>query len=105
MKGTFLKLWTVPDLAVRIQTTLGEEFNDPLFQRGLLDVHMMVVHDGAERTVPHWCATPIVADFLFDVHYAPLHKVNLHWCLCISFLGKHGLFWIHFPVLDKGSCT
>jgi hypothetical protein len=38
------------------QTTLGAEFSDPLFQRALLDVHMMVVHNGAERTVTEWCA-------------------------------------------------
>lgn len=48
----------VPDTArVRLQTTLGKEFSDPLFQRALLDVHMMVVHNGAERTVTEWCAT------------------------------------------------
>ena len=39
-----------------LQTTLGKEFSDPLFQRALLDVHMMVVHNGAERTVTEWYA-------------------------------------------------
>lgn len=41
---------------VLLKTTLGKEFSDPLFQRALLDVHMMVVHNGAERTVVEWCA-------------------------------------------------
>jgi hypothetical protein len=39
-----------------VQTTIGEEFDDPLFQRALLDIHMMVALNGAERTVPQWCA-------------------------------------------------
>ncbi len=37
-----------------VQTTIGEEFADPLFQRALLDVHMMVALNGAERTVAQW---------------------------------------------------
>ena len=36
------------------QTTMGDEFNDPLFQRALMDVHMMVCLNGHERTVPEW---------------------------------------------------
>ena len=37
-----------------LQTTMGDEFNDPLFQRALMDVHMMVCLNGHERTVPEW---------------------------------------------------
>ena len=35
---------------------MGNEFKDPLFQRALMDVHMMVCLNGHERTVPEWCA-------------------------------------------------
>jgi hypothetical protein len=42
--------------SVCLQTTLADDFYDPLFQRGLLDVHMMVALHGAERTAPEWCA-------------------------------------------------
>ena len=38
-----------------VQTTMGNEFKDPLFQRALMDVHMMVCLNGHERTVPEWC--------------------------------------------------
>ena len=39
---------------VALQTTLSDEFKDPLFQRALMDVHMMVCLNGHERTVPEW---------------------------------------------------
>ena len=37
-----------------VQTTMGDEFKDPLFQRALMDIHMMVCLNGHERTVPEW---------------------------------------------------
>ena len=39
-----------------VQTAIHDEFFDPLMQRGLLDVHMLVATNGAERTVQQWCA-------------------------------------------------
>ncbi|BDA50265.1 3'-hydroxy-N-methyl-(S)-coclaurine 4'-O-methyltransferase [Coccomyxa sp. Obi] len=51
-----------------VETTLGKEFSDPLFQRALLDVHMMVVHNGAERTVTEWKGLLNAAGFSFGSH-------------------------------------
>ncbi|EIE23271.1 S-adenosyl-L-methionine-dependent methyltransferase [Coccomyxa subellipsoidea C-169] len=51
-----------------VETTLGAEFSDPLFQRALLDVHMMVVHNGAERTVSEWKDILQKANFSFGRH-------------------------------------
>ncbi|EIE20123.1 S-adenosyl-L-methionine-dependent methyltransferase [Coccomyxa subellipsoidea C-169] len=53
-----------------VETTLGggAEFLDPLFRRALLDLHMMVVHDSAERTVPEWKDILQKASFSFGRH-------------------------------------
>jgi hypothetical protein len=47
-----------------VQTSLQNEFWDPVFQRGLFDVHMMVALNGAERTVSQWWV-PLLACLLF----------------------------------------
>ena len=39
-----------------VQTAIQDEFFDPLMQRGLLDVHMLVATNGAERTSQQWYA-------------------------------------------------
>ena len=44
-----------------VQTAIQDEFFDPLMQRGLLDVHMMVATNGAERTVLQWCGALVLA--------------------------------------------
>ena len=46
------------------QTTMGNEFRDPLFQRALMDVHMMVCLNGHERTIPEWCALYLVTELM-----------------------------------------
>ncbi|EIE23146.1 hypothetical protein COCSUDRAFT_66185 [Coccomyxa subellipsoidea C-169] len=51
-----------------VETTIGEEFADPLFQRALLDVHMMVALNGAERTVAQWKQMLGEAGFTFARH-------------------------------------
>ena len=43
-----------------LQTAMRSEYFDPLFQRGVLDIHMMACLDGRERTVQQWCAPPAV---------------------------------------------
>ena len=52
MKTLRQKIFNMGDVA--LQTTLGDEFKDPLFQRALMDVHMMVCLNGHERTITEW---------------------------------------------------
>ncbi|BDA50119.1 Acetylserotonin O-methyltransferase [Coccomyxa sp. Obi] len=48
-----------------IETTIGDEFFDPLFQRAIFDVHMMVALNGVERTVTQWTDLLRTAGFSF----------------------------------------
>ncbi len=58
---------------VWMQMSLVSEFWDPIFQRGLFDVNMMLVLNGAERTVAQWWV-PALACLFF-------------WAACSSIYG------------------
>jgi hypothetical protein len=48
-----------------MQTCVADEFNDPLMTRGILDVHMLVALNGAERTQKQWKGLLSAAGFEF----------------------------------------
>lgn len=48
-----------------MQTCVENEFNDPLMMRAVLDMHMLVCLNGAERTDTQWKGLLSQAGFRF----------------------------------------